>query len=381
MVLEVCQIIFDNPDLVYYAGHTISGKLLVSNGSTETAVRVIYIEIRGVGTVEWVVTKDMRKRNVRTNRYETRTVTTEHTNQETYVVEKIYVFQGGCDDALESGEHEFEFNIILPQDIPSSFESELGQIRYTISAIVETPWATDQEAIRTVTIVNPIDLNEGPQLAELISINKTRSFRSLFWTSGTVNVNLSLPVGGAVPGETLLPTLDIENLSRVHISNIEMSFKRRVVYKASDDTKKTVLKTITSKNLGHIHSRQSKMFQEEPVYIPVFLASNLKQCKIIDLDHFLEVNFIPPGFHFRFNVKLPVVLGTVPLRQSSDTGSQPTEPNYPPIGWNISSDPTLSASADEVPSYSDLPPPTYEESVFEGSAASAPGNDDEETED
>ncbi len=49
--------------------------------------------------------------------------------------------QPGNDELfLEAGSHSLPFNVILPQQLPTSFESYFGNIRYLIRATIDIPW-------------------------------------------------------------------------------------------------------------------------------------------------------------------------------------------------------------------------------------------------
>jgi len=47
----------------------------------------------------------------------------------------------------------------LPPNIPTSFEHENGQIRYSISATIDIPWAFDKHTVRSFTVLSVSDLN------------------------------------------------------------------------------------------------------------------------------------------------------------------------------------------------------------------------------
>ena len=46
----------------------------------------------------------------------------------------------GGDLYLEAGIHNLPFNIILPTQLPTSFEHQFGQIRYSVRATIDIPW-------------------------------------------------------------------------------------------------------------------------------------------------------------------------------------------------------------------------------------------------
>ena len=48
--------------------------------------------------------------------------------------------QSNDDLYLEVGDHSFPFKAILPMKLPTSFEHDVGQIRYLIEGIIDIPW-------------------------------------------------------------------------------------------------------------------------------------------------------------------------------------------------------------------------------------------------
>lgn len=60
---------------------------------------------------------------------------------------------------IPGGDHVYPFTSTLPPLLPSSFEGEHGNIRYTVRATLDRPWKFDQKVEKVFTVVTPIDLN------------------------------------------------------------------------------------------------------------------------------------------------------------------------------------------------------------------------------
>lgn len=62
------------------------------------------------------------------------------------------------------GTHKFEFQCVIPFDLPSSVEGSIGHIRYTASVIVDIPMWQSKEFHEQFAVIKTIDLNDYPML-------------------------------------------------------------------------------------------------------------------------------------------------------------------------------------------------------------------------
>jgi hypothetical protein len=63
---------------------------------------------------------------------------------------------------LPAGEHSFPFSMILPDQLPSSFEGQYGYVRYTVEATLYQRLKDDLEVNATFTVLLLLDLNLDP---------------------------------------------------------------------------------------------------------------------------------------------------------------------------------------------------------------------------
>jgi len=69
---------------------------------------------------------------------------------------------GGESNRLEAGNHRFPFTFNLPPTVPSSFEGEVGYVRYTAEAAMERPWKFNHVTRSAFTVISLVDLNMQP---------------------------------------------------------------------------------------------------------------------------------------------------------------------------------------------------------------------------
>jgi hypothetical protein len=70
------------------------------------------------------------------------TTTRSYNNHETYMNFSIIFISKPLDNDLylECGEYTYPFQIVLPQNLPPSFQHHIGKIRYYAKGTVDIPW-------------------------------------------------------------------------------------------------------------------------------------------------------------------------------------------------------------------------------------------------
>ena len=65
--------------------------------------------------------------------------------------------------SLPAGVHNFPFSFPLPLNIPSSYESHIGHIRYEAKGQIVRNWKWDHRVRRIITVNGILDLNLVPE--------------------------------------------------------------------------------------------------------------------------------------------------------------------------------------------------------------------------
>lgn len=63
---------------------------------------------------------------------------------------------------LPAGSYRYPFTVLLPKNIPSSFEGGIGYVRYTAEATIDKPWKFDHVTRTSFTVIGITDLNFQP---------------------------------------------------------------------------------------------------------------------------------------------------------------------------------------------------------------------------
>lgn len=78
---------------------------------------------------------------------------------------------------LPPNKYIYPFCTEVPKGAPSSYEGNIGRVRYVVSAKVDRPWAFDMHANAVITVMNPLDLNTIPstEVSSEIYVNNSES--------------------------------------------------------------------------------------------------------------------------------------------------------------------------------------------------------------
>lgn len=63
---------------------------------------------------------------------------------------------------MEAGDYSFPFHIVLPPNLPTSFEHTNAIVRYAIAATIDVPsvWKSGESAHKIFSVINQLDLND-----------------------------------------------------------------------------------------------------------------------------------------------------------------------------------------------------------------------------
>ncbi|KAG5679842.1 hypothetical protein PVAND_009379 [Polypedilum vanderplanki] len=363
MGLKECEIKLDSPINTYYSGQTINGTVTYQFDSPKK-VRGIKIRFLGEAKTEWTETES--KKNDATGKTEEERK--EVSGHEEYFQISYYLLGGvnSGETELPAGSHTYPFTCALPPQLPSSFEGDLGYVRYTIKVTLDRPWKFDQDTKMAFTVISPVDLNNMEKAAEPFKLPMEKTFCCWCCASAPLSVIISVPVTGYVSGQSIPILAEIDNQSNVDVEKVKFQFRKHLAFHTTAPrlTKKDV-KSIGELALGPFNKGEQRTIRQS-LEIPPLPASNLQNCGIIDLHYDLYVVCEVAGFHTNLDGVIPITIGTIPLKnytpqppssQSIDISTMPTQPVSPEgnqggaVGWNV----------ENGQLYPNLPPPTFAE--------------------
>ncbi|GAB0088640.1 arrestin domain-containing protein 3 [Sergentomyia squamirostris] len=360
-----CEIKFDNnPYGIYLTGQTLSGHVELNIPKVKS-VRGVTLKIVGYAKCRWTEYEGHGKSR-RSRTYQGR---------EDYLssfTDLIGPAQGGNTIDLAPGTHSYRFTCDLPLQMPTSFEGSIGYIRYFVIVTLERPWKFDQKFKVAFTVLKQFDLNfDSPTLRLPCQANLDRVFCCGPCKTGPITIIANTPQSGYVPGQTIAINAEIANASTVKIEEIRFSLRRIIRYTSQTPSIKSKEETITvteARSAG-LKKKQNGKFQQF-LQIPPLPPTSLTLCRVITVSYEVKVEARVSGAHLNPVVKIPVTLGTVPLRDN-------VFPIIPVNSTEISVEPIMNPIT-APSSHFNMPPPSYEECVF-GAVQVKDDEDDEKT--
>lgn len=351
-----CDIKFDSPEGIYYAGQSLSAQIelkltkpkkLRSKHCTDFCSPIgephshfrpslsfagIYIIIKGRAKCNWI-------KKYRAHR-KTRSVAFE--GEENYLETVTYLRGNDHSEPVElpPGIHTFHAACVLPTHLPTSFEGTVGQIRYFAKVVIDRPWKFDHTFKRAFTVIRQYDLNYESSLRLPVELHRINTLCCFPCRSGPFKWTVKLPVGGFAPGQRIPIHIDIVNHSGTTIKHFRLRLRRIVLYHATNPKAKTrrEKEEVMNYKLQEKAVDYGDTHVEHALDIPAIPPSNIMNSAVVQVTYELKVSAVTAGLHDDIEMKIPIVIGTVPLypiplnpgqMSPGDSGVQPiNNPNY-----------------------------------------------------
>lgn len=187
----------------------------------------IKIRFLGEAQTKWVETETRKKEDGTAEEHRT-----DVTGSEEYFQINYYLLGGAnaSETELPAGVHTYPFTCTLPPAVPSSFEGELGFVRYTVKVTLDRPWKFDQDTKMAFTVISPLDMNLMEKVGEPEKLVMEKTFCCWCCKSAPLSVVVSLPVKGYVSGQIIPLLFEIDNRSNVEVEKIKFAFTKHVAY-------------------------------------------------------------------------------------------------------------------------------------------------------
>ncbi|CAL4133721.1 unnamed protein product, partial [Meganyctiphanes norvegica] len=255
---------------------------------------------------------------------------TDNLGEEDYFNYNIYTWTADEDEnqgKLEEGDHTFPFKFILPENIPSSYDSFYGRVRYAIKATAVIPHSINKKAKLVLNIVNPYDLNADFQAWEALNIEGEAVIPCdpcLCFQGGSATLSIGAQHSGYIPGHSIPLTGSIQNHGSCGLISATAKLVQRRRYTTADKTK-LELETLSKVKGRNIRSGQTDEWDNKLLPVPSNILVRMNNCKHIEVDHLLLIK-LKLGYGVAEEYSAPVVIGTIPLTPGGQTIIQTETP-------------------------------------------------------
>ncbi|CAI5455444.1 unnamed protein product [Caenorhabditis angaria] len=211
-----CMIELENRDAVFWCGENVKGNLhlKLSDGSIQiTSLRLLF---HGYGKISCKGKKDEPLQECMT-----------YLKKSSDLVSQSFV--------LQQQEYSFPFEETLPDHLPTSVYSTKGHIQYIVQCTLEYKTSNGQpsivKAIRGITICESLDLNKIPKSwFESKTEFEQRKFGWFSCTGGHIRLNVTIERCAFVCGEAISFIGKIENKSDRRIEKVTVTLVKSIIF-------------------------------------------------------------------------------------------------------------------------------------------------------
>lgn len=346
------SIILTPNQTVYYPGQEITG-IVNFDISCSCDIESITVHFTGKALVKWNEMRGVGKNQRRK---------TEQVGRETIMKVSETLFNSNETHGTETtkygvGTYQYPFSFRLKKfNLPSSFESELGFIRYVIKARIKKP-GTDDLTKQAISINDIIDPNK-----ERYSRGDCQELREEIgfccFTSGRVSFEARVDRGCYCPGEPIYITACAENNSSANLESLKAVLEQHVTYRNSK-RRKMVVREVAELIGPKVPKKETVNWEMQPFGIPG-VEPSIANCKVIKIHYVLVVKICMPHSNAASCLRFIVHMGTVPHLRSYGKPVEWGTPQYPIGAPEIyKPDKAYASPATDLFGYPDIPPPAY----------------------
>ncbi|KAI6215779.1 hypothetical protein M3Y94_00424800 [Aphelenchoides besseyi] len=273
-------------------------------------VRELIAEVRGIALTYWV---DLCSDKI-------------YDGKQNYLRNLMSLCPSGT--TVLTGRNQFPFHFHLPKDLPSSYESAFGSIRYSVRVKL-TIESEKKQLVESFPffVISSSSFDEIPQsLMRPICCKTDRDFTVCSLPFGRVFLKLSVPRLAYQLGEIITPLVYVRNSARTTLSDCYVQLIMKVQYEASSryehvNENKVIENRVCESWLGRIKSHSEmvsfKCRLETPEDIPPNTLNDAR-C-IIKISYVLRLRALP-----NVEVEIPLIVTAQGYKEKANSLIEPT---------------------------------------------------------
>ncbi|WKX93766.1 hypothetical protein Q1695_011212 [Nippostrongylus brasiliensis] len=239
------------------AGELLNVRILLDSADPDTVIQSLTAEIKGVGRTGWV--------NIHTDKI--------------FETEKLYFHSQTalCPPGmpLTAGKHQFPLQVAIPENAPSSYESQFGSIRYHIKVVLT---ANSDQASRSevfpIVVLSRSSFDQVPMnVLSPIDFRDEIDFTCCSLPFGCVSLLISLPRSAFRLGENIEAQVTVNNRTRKVLKECAFQLSMKTQFEAMSryehvNEKKLNEHLIELIPLGKVRARHKEVFAKCCVRVP-----------------------------------------------------------------------------------------------------------------
>ncbi|KAH8369097.1 hypothetical protein KR009_000918 [Drosophila setifemur] len=352
----ICQILFDNNDQgVYYAGQTISG-LVTLNTDKAYQIKAILMKVKGYAESHWTESRTDSNNKSSSESYR---------GFEKYISSTVYLLGSSTSPemTLEPGTSTYNFATRIPINCPSSFEGTHGRIIYNINVKIVQPWKYDSIFSRAFTVVQTMDLTTYESISKIpVTLKSEKTFGVWPFRSDPLSLELTLPVNGFLPGQSVPLKVLVGNDSNIKVHEVKVGLAMMVTYYCDMGPGQNLerLPVVKMKSEGVL--RNSRKLYDFQLLVPPTPPSSFGLCRIIKIGYQVEVVAKVKGMHINATLVVPVTICGVPIMPQTLGAPQAPDYGLVLVDKNGATAP-VAPPEHSWPEHTSLGPPSYAEAM------------------
>ncbi|KAL6734675.1 hypothetical protein Aduo_005189 [Ancylostoma duodenale] len=249
------NIVVSQPRIV--AGEVLHVSVLLDSADPATVIQSLTAEVKGVGRTGWV--------NIHTDKiFET---------EKLYFLSQFVLCPPGM--PITVGKHQFPLQVLIPEDAPSSYESQFGTVRYQIKVVLSanTEQASCTEVFPIVVLARSFFDQVPINVLSPIDFRDEVDFTCCSLPFGCVSLMVSLPRTAFRLGEAVEAQVTVNNRTRKGLKECALQLSMKTQFEAMSryehvNEKKLSEHLIELVPLGRVRARHKQVFAKCCIRIP-----------------------------------------------------------------------------------------------------------------
>ncbi|XP_031621643.1 uncharacterized protein LOC116339750 [Contarinia nasturtii] len=318
------KIVLDHANNTYHSSHTIHGTIFFPENYTE--IRGVFFHFIGTSRVGWT---ELLIRESKPVEGKKETSDSRYYGREEHLAPVKYII-GSKGGGFFTPERSYRFSFELKTDLPSTFASDCGEIKYKMKFVVDKRWFNEKQKI-PLHIIRSVNLNFIPDTLQPFELQLTKNYGYLT-SSGPISLHVSIPKRGFVLGDKILIKATVCNSSKINVEKVKYYLNQIIEYHSTAPSEriKTENKRLLKKEIDGI-CKQSEMENDLVIDVPENLPPTQDKSisRLILIKYEVKVEAKIGGIHKSLVITTPITIGTIPHTINSRPLTICNAPNLP----------------------------------------------------